>query len=51
VTGTIAPAARSNDQALRWASVILYVLLLAGWLTVAAGTRRRRWPPVPPPAR
>jgi hypothetical protein len=48
VTGSIAPAARSNDQALRWASVILYLLLLAAWLTVAARTRRRHWPPVPP---
>ena len=41
----------SNDQALRWASVILYLLLLAAWLTVAARTRLRHWPPVPPPAR
>ena len=49
VTGTIAPATRSNDQALRWASVILYLLLLAAWLRVAARTRRRHWPPVPPP--
>ena len=50
VTGTIAPAGRSKDQALRWASVILYLLLRAAWLTVAARTRRRHWPPVPPPA-
>jgi C4-dicarboxylate transporter/malic acid transport protein len=40
VTGTIALAARSGDQALRWASVILYLLLLAAWLTVAARTAR-----------
>ena len=36
VTGTIAPAGRSNDKALRWASVILYLLLRAAW---------RHWPP------
>jgi C4-dicarboxylate transporter/malic acid transport protein len=40
VTGTIALAARSGDQALRWASVILYLLLLAAWLTVVARTAR-----------
>jgi tellurite resistance protein TehA-like permease len=40
VTGTIALAARSGDQALRWASVILYLLLLAAWLTVSVRTAR-----------
>jgi hypothetical protein len=40
VTGTIALAVRSGDQALRWASVILYLLLLAAWLTVSVRTAR-----------
>ena len=39
VTGTIALATRSGDQALRGASVVLY-LLLAAWLTVAVRTAR-----------
>ena len=38
VTATAALAARSHDDALRTASVILYVLLVAAWLTVAART-------------
>ena len=40
VTGTIALAARSGDLALRWASVILYGLLLAAWVIVAVRTAR-----------
>jgi C4-dicarboxylate transporter/malic acid transport protein len=40
VTGTSALAARSGDQALRGASVILYCLLLAAWIIVAARTAR-----------
>jgi C4-dicarboxylate transporter/malic acid transport protein len=40
VTGTIVLAARSGDQALRWASVILYGLLLAAWILVAVRTAR-----------
>jgi C4-dicarboxylate transporter/malic acid transport protein len=40
VTGTIALADRSGDTALRWASVALYLLLLAAWITVAARTTR-----------
>jgi C4-dicarboxylate transporter/malic acid transport protein len=40
VTGTIALAARSGDQALRWASAILYCLLLAAWLITAVRTAR-----------
>jgi C4-dicarboxylate transporter/malic acid transport protein len=38
VTGTIALAARSDADALRAASVILYALLVAAWLVVAART-------------
>jgi hypothetical protein len=44
----LALAARSHADALQAASVILYALLLAAWLVVAAhraGQRRR--PPVP----
>ena len=40
VTGTIALATRSGDQALRGASVVLYLLLLAAWLIVAVRTAR-----------
>jgi C4-dicarboxylate transporter/malic acid transport protein len=40
VTGTIALATRSGADALQWASVILYALLLAAWLIVAARTVR-----------
>ena len=40
VTGTIALAARSQAEALRGASVILYALLLAAWLVVAVRTAR-----------
>jgi C4-dicarboxylate transporter/malic acid transport protein len=40
VTGTIVLAARSGDEALRWASVILYGLLLAAWVIVAVRTAR-----------
>jgi C4-dicarboxylate transporter/malic acid transport protein len=40
VTGTIVLAARSGDLALRWASVILYGLLLAAWVIVAVRTAR-----------
>jgi C4-dicarboxylate transporter/malic acid transport protein len=40
VTGTIALAARSDAVALRWASVPLYLLLLAAWLVVAVRTAR-----------
>ncbi|HEY6294337.1 MAG TPA: TDT family transporter [Streptosporangiaceae bacterium] len=40
VTGTIVLAARSGDEALRWASVILYGLLLAAWILVAVRTAR-----------
>ena len=40
VTGTIALATRSGADALRGASVILYALLLAAWVTVAARTAR-----------
>ena len=40
VTATIALAARSGDQALRGASVILYSLLLVAWLVVAVRTAR-----------
>ena len=58
VTGTIALAARSGADALQWASVILYALLLAAWLTVAARTIRgaaigrlfRPMDPAPQPA-
>ena len=38
VTGTIALAARSHADVLRGASVILYALLVAAWLVVAART-------------
>jgi C4-dicarboxylate transporter/malic acid transport protein len=38
VTGTIALAARSQADALRVASVVLYALLLGAWLVVAART-------------
>jgi C4-dicarboxylate transporter/malic acid transport protein len=38
VTGTISLAARTNAEALRGASVVLYVLLLGAWVTVAART-------------
>jgi C4-dicarboxylate transporter/malic acid transport protein len=40
VTGTIALAVRSHSEALRGASVVLYALLLAAWLTVAVRTAR-----------
>jgi tellurite resistance protein TehA-like permease len=40
VTGTIVLAIRSGDEALRWASVILYGLLLAAWVIVAVRTAR-----------
>jgi tellurite resistance protein TehA-like permease len=40
VTGTIALAAHSNADIMRAASVILYLLLLAAWLIVAARTAR-----------
>ena len=40
VTGTIALAARSDSEALRGASVVLYALLLAAWLLVAVRTAR-----------
>jgi C4-dicarboxylate transporter/malic acid transport protein len=40
VTGTIALATHSGDQALRGASVILYCLLLGAWLIVAVRTAR-----------
>jgi C4-dicarboxylate transporter/malic acid transport protein len=40
VTGTIVLAARSNAEALRGASVVLYALLLASWLVVAVRTAR-----------
>lgn len=46
VTGTIAPAARSRAKALQAASVILYALLLAAWLVVAARTARAAPPTV-----
>ena len=38
VTGTISLAARSNADALRAASIVLYALLLVAWLVVAART-------------
>jgi tellurite resistance protein TehA-like permease len=55
VTGTIALAARTDAIALRWATVPLYLLLLAAWLTVAARTARgtatgRLFQPMPAPA-
>jgi C4-dicarboxylate transporter/malic acid transport protein len=40
VTGTITLAARSDAEALRAASVILYLLLAAAWATVAVRTAR-----------
>ena len=40
VTGTIALAARSDSEALRGASIVLYALLLAAWLLVAVRTAR-----------
>jgi C4-dicarboxylate transporter/malic acid transport protein len=40
VTGTIALATRSGDQALQWASVILYCLLLGAWSIVISRTAR-----------
>jgi C4-dicarboxylate transporter/malic acid transport protein len=40
VTGTITLAARTNAEVLRGASVVLYLLLLAAWVTVAARTAR-----------
>lgn len=40
VTGMITLAARTNATALRGASVILYLLLVAAWLTVAVRTAR-----------
>ena len=53
VTGTIALATRSGADALQWASVVLYALLLAAWVTVAARTARgaatgRLFRPAPP---
>ena len=55
VTGTIALAARTDAAALRVASVVLYGLLLAAWLVVAARTAHGvatggcSGQPVPPP--
>ena len=43
VTGTTALAARSQADMLRVASVVLFALLLAAWLIVAA--RTVAWPP------
>jgi C4-dicarboxylate transporter/malic acid transport protein len=40
VTGTIVLAAHTGDVALRWASVVLYCLLVAAWLVVAVRTAR-----------
>jgi C4-dicarboxylate transporter/malic acid transport protein len=40
VTGTIALASRTDSEALRGASVVLYALLLAAWLLVAVRTAR-----------
>jgi C4-dicarboxylate transporter/malic acid transport protein len=40
VTGTIALAERTGSDVLRYASVALFVLLLAAWLTVAVRTVR-----------
>jgi C4-dicarboxylate transporter/malic acid transport protein len=40
VTGTMVLAARTGDVALRWASVVLYGLLLAAWIIVAIRTAR-----------
>jgi C4-dicarboxylate transporter/malic acid transport protein len=55
VTGTIALAGRTDAVALRWATVPLYVLLLAAWLVVAVRTARgsasgRLFQPMPAPA-
>jgi len=38
VTGTISLAARTHSEALRGASVLLFTLLAAAWLVVAART-------------
>jgi tellurite resistance protein TehA-like permease len=40
VTGTIALAARSHAEFLRYASVVLFALLLVAWLVVAVRTAR-----------
>ena len=40
VTGTIGLAARTGDDALRYAAAALFVLLVAAWLTVAVRTVR-----------
>jgi C4-dicarboxylate transporter/malic acid transport protein len=40
VTGTIGLAARTGDDALRYAAAALFVLLLAGWLVAAVRTAR-----------
>jgi hypothetical protein len=48
VTQTIALAARSHAEALRAASVILYALLLAAWLVVAAPRAWQRHRPSVP---
>jgi tellurite resistance protein TehA-like permease len=40
LAGTIALAARTGADAFRWATVPLYLLLLAAWLIVAARTAR-----------
>jgi tellurite resistance protein TehA-like permease len=58
VTGTIALADRSGSSVLRVASVVLYALLIAAWLVVAARTARGSIsgrlllppPPTPQPA-
>ena len=40
MTGTIALADRTGDDLLRYASAVLFALLLAAWLTVAVRTVR-----------
>jgi C4-dicarboxylate transporter/malic acid transport protein len=41
VTGTIALAARTDSEVLRWASVVLFALLAVAWLVVLARTAAR----------
>ena len=55
VTGTISLAIRTHSEALRGASVVLFALLAAAWLVVAARTaagsaRGRLFLPVTSPA-
>jgi tellurite resistance protein TehA-like permease len=55
VTGTSLLAAATGSDLLRWTALLLYVLLLAGWITAAVRTTRAAFrgtifaPPLPTP--